>query len=90
MERHVKALFQKRNNLGNPFFLNQFLYMLNEEGMIELDKHSGKWKWDVEKIRHGKITDNVIELMIIRSPTKPPNPAIPCSQIRLSTELNTS
>src|SRR4030042_240141 len=47
---------------GNPFFVNQFLKTLYDEHMIEYDSPSG-WKWDIEKIRQIKVTDNVVELM---------------------------
>ncbi|MEN9849362.1 MAG: hypothetical protein RL368_2102, partial [Pseudomonadota bacterium] len=49
---------------GNPFFLNQLLHSFHHSGAIEFDKQSGQWQWDLEKIKHAAISDNVIELMV--------------------------
>ncbi|MBI3896933.1 MAG: EAL domain-containing protein [Gammaproteobacteria bacterium] len=48
---------------GNPFFAKQFLYSLEQEGLIELDASRSCWRWDIERIRQADVTDNVVELM---------------------------
>lgn len=47
---------------GNPFFLNQFLLDLNENGLIHFSNN--QWVWDESEIRACEITDNVIEFMV--------------------------
>jgi predicted ATPase len=51
---------------GNPFFLSQFLKMLNHEGLLEFDYENVRWKWDVKRIKSLEITDNVVDLMLSR------------------------
>ncbi|WP_242540536.1 trifunctional serine/threonine-protein kinase/ATP-binding protein/sensor histidine kinase [Trinickia mobilis] len=49
---------------GNPFFVNQFLITLAEEGLLVYDAVRQAWLWDMEKIRAKSYTDNVVALMI--------------------------
>ena len=49
---------------GNPFFVNQFLLMLSEEGHIFYDYHLGQWGWYIEQIENMSATSNVVELML--------------------------
>jgi histidine kinase len=49
--------------VGNPFFLNQFLLSLHEEGLIDFDREARAWRWDVDRIRGTAMTDNVVTLM---------------------------
>jgi predicted ATPase len=53
-----KVIVSKSN--GNPFYFLEYLKMLNKEEVI---KFENGWKWDIEKIKKSKITDNVVELM---------------------------
>ncbi|MCA9658051.1 MAG: AAA family ATPase [Myxococcales bacterium] len=48
---------------GNPFFVGEFLRHLYDDGLVGLDTGSGRWRWDLEKIRQRNITENVVELM---------------------------
>lgn len=48
---------------GNPFFAIQFLTTLYQEGLVELDRSVGQWRWDIEKIHAKGFTDNVLDLM---------------------------
>ncbi|MGH9009469.1 MAG: AAA family ATPase, partial [Acidimicrobiia bacterium] len=48
---------------GNPFFVNQFLRSLFEDGLIRFAADSGRWSWDLTGIRKRSVTDNVVELM---------------------------
>ena len=49
---------------GNPFFSNQFLTALAEEGLLAVDHGAGQWVWDLDRIRAKGYTDNVAELMV--------------------------
>ena len=48
---------------GNPFFANQFLTALAEEGLLVFDPAISAWQWDIERIRAKGFTDNVADLM---------------------------
>jgi PAS domain S-box-containing protein len=48
---------------GNPFFVIQFVTTLNEEGLLVFDPHASSWKWDLDRIRVRRITDNVADLI---------------------------
>ncbi|WP_052672272.1 diguanylate cyclase domain-containing protein [Aliterella atlantica] len=50
----------------NPFFVNEFLRSLYIEKLLYFDYQQGKWQWDIDKIRAQHITDNVVELMVIK------------------------
>lgn len=52
-----------RKTEGNPFFLGQFLLSLYQEGMIRFDSRAGRWAWDLDRIVHTPMTDNVVALM---------------------------
>ena len=49
---------------GNPFFVNQFLLMLNEEEQIYYDYDMGQWQWHIDKIELMAATSNVVELVL--------------------------
>ena len=49
---------------GNPFFINQFLSTLTDEGLIAFDSVHSRWSWDLERIHAKGYTDNVADLMI--------------------------
>lgn len=46
---------------GNPFFVNEFLLSLRDEGL--LSRAQGAWTWDIERIHRRAMTNNVVELM---------------------------
>ncbi|MBV9998893.1 MAG: AAA family ATPase [Verrucomicrobia bacterium] len=48
---------------GNPFFAIQFLAALAEERLLEFDPRQAAWRWDLERIRARRITDNVVDLV---------------------------
>jgi predicted ATPase/tRNA A-37 threonylcarbamoyl transferase component Bud32 len=48
---------------GNPFFMNEFLKSLHQEGWVRFDLANGRWHWDLDQIEAQNITDNVVELM---------------------------
>ena len=51
---------------GNPFFTIQFISALDRERLLAFDHGSGRWSWDLERIRAKKYTDNVVDLMVGR------------------------
>ncbi|HUE59835.1 MAG TPA: serine/threonine-protein kinase PknK, partial [Acidimicrobiales bacterium] len=57
------ARLVKEKTAGNPFFAIQFLTTLTEERLLEFDPREAAWRWDVERIRARRITDNVVDLL---------------------------
>src|SRR5437870_2437281 len=49
---------------GNPFFAIQFISALVEEALVSFDHGSGRWHWDLRRIRSKGHTDNVVDLMV--------------------------
>ena len=58
----AQLILQQTN--GNPFFINQFLSTLTDEGLIAFDSVHLRWSWDLERIHAKGYTDNVADLMI--------------------------
>ncbi len=57
---------------GNPFFLNQFLRRLHALGDLHYERRSGRWAWDIARIRQRDMTDNVVTLMLDGMRVLPP------------------
>src|SRR5262249_39455171 len=57
---------------GNPFFLNQFLLSLRDEGRLRFDREARAFQWDVDEIRSMAMTDNVVTLMAGKLGKLPP------------------
>lgn len=51
---------------GNPFFANQVLKGLYEDGYIQFDSQHGCWHWDAEEIRLNLLSEDVVEFMMTR------------------------
>src|SRR6266404_3214288 len=49
---------------GNPFFANQLISVLVEEGLLTFDYGEGRWSWDLNSIRAKGYTDNVVDLLV--------------------------
>jgi PAS domain S-box-containing protein len=58
----ARLVLQKTD--GNPFFINQFLSTLANEGLIAFDSKHLRWSWDLNRIYAKGYTDNVANLMI--------------------------
>jgi predicted ATPase/class 3 adenylate cyclase/tRNA A-37 threonylcarbamoyl transferase component Bud32 len=58
----LAALIQRKTD-GNPFFVNQFLHALVDDGLLRFDKHGGTWTWELARIEEQRITENVVELL---------------------------
>lgn len=61
-----QLLIEKTN--GNPFFLRQFLLMLQQKNLLVCDD-KGHWHWDIHAIARENITDNLVELTAQRFAT---------------------
>jgi predicted ATPase len=48
---------------GNPFFAIQFFTALAKEGLLSFDPVASAWQWNIDRIRAGNYTDNVVELV---------------------------
>lgn len=60
-----------RKTGGNPFFVNQLLLHLHQEGYLRLDPHSREWQWNAAGIEAINSTDNVIDLMLVKLKSLP-------------------
>lgn len=61
VEGFSRTIHQKTN--GNPFFVQQFLYTLYQEGILSFSSDAKCWEWDLEKAVQMGFSDNVIDLM---------------------------
>jgi predicted ATPase/serine phosphatase RsbU (regulator of sigma subunit) len=57
----TELLIQKTQ--GNPFFTDQFLKFLYEEGLITFDLTCGYWECDLSQVKLLTISDDVVEFM---------------------------
>ncbi|NJR64392.1 MAG: serine/threonine protein kinase, partial [Leptolyngbyaceae cyanobacterium CRU_2_3] len=48
---------------GNPFFTNQFLKFLYQDGLISFDYDCGYWQCDIAQVRSLAVSLNVVEFM---------------------------
>ncbi|MEH2079512.1 MAG: AAA family ATPase [Nostoc sp.] len=64
----VRSLAQLvlRKTEGNPFFVNEFLRMLYSENLLTFDAVHYRWQWNIAQIQAQNITDNVVELMLLK------------------------
>ncbi len=51
---------------GNPFFVRQFLRLLEEKKLLAFDASAARWTWQVDRIEQEPITDNVADLVTER------------------------
>lgn len=58
----ARVLYQK--TAGNPFFLTQLLKKFHKDRYIYFDVEKKEWSWNLEKIQHSEISENVADLMI--------------------------
>ncbi|MBR8833483.1 MAG: AAA family ATPase [Stigonema ocellatum SAG 48.90 = DSM 106950] len=55
-----------RKTEGNPFFVSEFLSMLYSESLLSFDGSHLSWRWNIAQIEAQNITDNVVELMLLK------------------------
>ena len=53
-----------RKTDGNPFFINELLKTVHQEGLITFDGQEGRWRWDIARLKARGITENIVEFMI--------------------------
>lgn len=51
---------------GNAFFVSEFLRTLYSENLLSFDAERLSWQWDIAQIQAQNITDNVVDLMLIK------------------------
>ncbi|EAY27360.1 AAA family ATPase [Microscilla marina] len=61
-ESLAQLIFNKTE--GNPFFINQFLTSLYQDGLLFFDYTHYQWQWNDAKIKSQDMTDNVVELLV--------------------------
>ncbi len=52
-----------RKTSGNPFFVNQLLTRLYDDGLIAFEPAEAGWRWDQDQIEDIRITDDLVQLM---------------------------
>ncbi len=57
----AELVYQKTQ--GNPFFTNQFLKSLYNEGLISFDFQLGSWQCDIARVKMLALTEDVVEFM---------------------------
>ncbi|WP_089131430.1 AAA family ATPase [Tolypothrix sp. NIES-4075] len=62
-----------RKTQGNPFFVNEFLRMLYSENLLTFDVEHLSWQWNIAQIQAQDITNNVVELMLLKLKKLPEN-----------------
>jgi PAS domain S-box-containing protein len=48
---------------GNPFFINEFLRGIYNDGLLRFDMERGGWVWDLPLIQTRQLTDNVVDVL---------------------------
>lgn len=72
-EAAALARLVHQKTAGNPFFVVQFLKLLEREGCLEFDADRACWVYQINQISRLPLTDNVVDLMtrrIQRLPSK--------------------
>jgi predicted ATPase/two-component sensor histidine kinase len=62
VEPLAQLIYEK--TAGNPFFAIQFVTALRDERLLSFDPTMGGWRWDIERIRAKRFTDNVVDLLV--------------------------
>lgn len=65
-ETKALAKLVEAKTCGNPFFIGQFLKMLDSRALLRFDQRTGKWRWSLSEIEAQHATDNVLELLSAR------------------------
>ena len=49
---------------GNPFFLTEMLKALERSRAIAFAPDEGRWRWDIEAVRHAGLASNVVDFVL--------------------------
>ena len=58
---------------GNPFFVREFLRFLYSEKLLNFDAINQCWQWNLVEIHAQEITDNVVDLLLLKLKKLPEN-----------------
>jgi PAS domain S-box-containing protein len=58
---------------GNPFFVSEFLQLLDNENLLSFNTENLSWQWNITQIEAQNITDNVVELLLLKLKKLPEN-----------------
>lgn len=58
----AELLFEKAQ--GNPFFIKALLKSLYDDGLIAFNAVSGRWEWDLGRVRQVDVGENVVAFLI--------------------------
>ncbi|MBD3887029.1 serine/threonine-protein kinase PknK [Phormidium tenue FACHB-886] len=62
-----------RKTGGNPFFVGEFLQLLYSENLLSFNTENLSWQWNIAQIEAQNITDNVVELLLLKLKKLPEN-----------------
>jgi len=60
-----------KKTAGNPFFTLEFLKTLYSQKLLNFDLSTKQWLWSLDDINAESITDNVVELMLLKMKSLP-------------------
>ncbi|MHC5825702.1 MAG: ATP-binding protein, partial [Nostoc sp.] len=60
----ANVVYQKSK--GNPFFTNQFLKSLHEDGLITFATRTGRWECNIAQIRALSFTEDIVEFVALQ------------------------
>lgn len=60
--KELSSVIYKKTG-GNPFFLNQFIQTLYDDGYIKLDPEKMEWGWKLKEIQNLSSTDNIADIL---------------------------
>ena len=66
----ANLVYQKTK--GNPFFTNQFLKSLHEDGLIAFASRTGDWQCNIAQIRALSFTEDIVEFVVLQLQKLPP------------------
>lgn len=71
-ESRPLALLLHERAEGNPFFLTEMLRTLERSKAIAFEPEAGRWRWDIEAVRHAGIASNVVDFVVANLRRLPP------------------
>jgi predicted ATPase/signal transduction histidine kinase/PAS domain-containing protein len=52
-----------KKTAGNPLSVRRFLAHLYEAGLLVYDPRTGRWSWDIVRVKAAEVTENVVDLL---------------------------